>query len=116
MSFAVFRKTVTVKRVAPGSYGADGFWQEGAETTLTITASVQPATQEDMQLLPEGRRVTGTHRLYTADVLYLARDGRNADRVVIDDDDYEVMAASDWQNGIVPHRRYVVSRIVEGTA
>ncbi len=115
MSFDVFRRPVLVRRVATGQY-VDGFWQEGAESEITISASVQPASQNDMKLLPEGRRVTGAYRLYTDDTLFLASDDQNADRVMIGADQYEVMAEADWQNGLIPHKSYLVARIVEGTA
>lgn len=114
MSFAVFRKSVTVRRTAPGSY-VDGFWQEGGLVTPApvINASVQPATQDDMQLLPEGRRITGAYRLYTNDTLNLAIGAQNADRVSINGADYQVMAEADWSNGIIPHKSYLVARVVE---
>lgn len=115
MSFAVFRKPVTVNRPGAGSY-VDGFWQQGAPSQLTIQASVQPASQDDMELLPEGRRITGGYRLYTNDTLNLASGTQNADRVVINGADYEVMAEADWSNGIIPHKSYLVARVVEDGA
>lgn len=117
MSFAVFRKPVTVKRTQTGSY-IDGFWQEGGVVSPdpVILASVQPASQDDMQLLPEGRRVTGAYRVYTNDMLNLAIGTQNADRVVINGADYEVMAEAGWANGIIPHKSYLVARVVEDGA
>lgn len=114
MSFAVFRKPLTVKRHAAGSY-VGGFWTEGSVNPLTIQASVQPASQADMQLLPEGRRITSAYRLYTDDTLLLAKGNQQADRVVVQGEDYEVLAEAHWDNGVLPHKSYVVSRIVEGT-
>lgn len=113
MSFGVFRKPVTVKRTTAGAY-VNGFWVEGGEVTPApvIRASVQPASQDDMQLLPEGRRTTGAYRLYTNDVLFLANGTQNADIVTIAGADYEVMADASWQNSIINHRSYLVVRVV----
>ncbi|MBT8412482.1 MAG: hypothetical protein KJP02_11895 [Octadecabacter sp.] len=112
--FAALRKPVTVTRYAAGAY-VDGFWQEGGTSPVTITASVQPASQTDMQLLPEGRRLTGAYRLFTDDTMLLASGAQQADRVTIGGAEYEVMAEAVWENGLIPHKSYLVARIVEGT-
>lgn len=112
--FAIFRKPLSVTRYAPGAY-VDGFWVEGAPSTIQITASVQPASAEDMQTLPEGRRLTGAYRLFTDDTLFVADGQQQADVVQIDGHPYETMTTAHWHNGIVPHRSYLVSRVVEGT-
>ena len=114
MIFASFRKTLSVKRLQTGSY-VGGFWVEGGlvDPAPTILASVQPASQDDMALLPEGRRVSGAYRLFTDSALLLANGSQNADRIEIKGADYEVMAESDWDNAIIPHRSYLIARVVE---
>ena len=62
--FEVFRKTYTVTRVAAGDY-VDGKWVEGATSTFTIQASLQPAKPKEMEMLPEGRRNQETYKLYS---------------------------------------------------
>ena len=115
MGFAVFRQDVAVERREPGAF-VDGVWAPGvvSPSVTFIKASVQPASQDDLERLPEGQRITGAYKLFTNDTLRLARDGQEADRVQIGGDWYLVTAAEDWNNGIVPHNVYIVTRIVEG--
>lgn len=112
--FGIFRKPMTGTRYADGEW-VGGFWQEGEEEPLEFTASVQPASQLDMQLLPEGRRLTGSYRLYTDATLRAAREGtsQQADRVTINGEAYEVMAEMPWQNSIINHNAYLVSRMIQ---
>jgi hypothetical protein len=108
---AIFRKSVTVKRRAAGSFVA-GVWTPGAPSTTTIQASVQPASAEDMQRLPEGQRQTGAVRLYTNDTLLTAKGTQEADIVVTEQGEYEVSVADVWSNGLIPHKSYLCARVV----
>lgn len=107
-----FRKPVQILRFAEGAY-VDGRWVPGSPTEFCITASVQPTRPEDLQSLPEGRRVLASYRLYTNDVLFVPREGSNGqpDRAVIKDEEFEIMALADWDNGIRTHRRYLAVRM-----
>lgn len=115
--FGVFRKPVQIKRRAPGAY-VNGFFQQGAQTTITINASVQPAGERDVQLLPEGRRDAGAFRLFTDSVLQVAQEGtgKNNDVAMLAGAEYEIMAEMPWQNGIIPHRVYIAARVTESSA
>ena len=48
--FDALRGPITVRRRAAGSW-VDGQWVEGSESSITIQASVQPARQDDMDML-----------------------------------------------------------------
>lgn len=115
--FGVFRKPVTIKRRGAGSY-VNGFWQAASESTLTIQASVQPAGERDVQLLPEGRRSNGAFRLFTDAALQVAQEGTglNNDVAVLEGAEYEIMAEMPWQNGLIPHRAYIAARVTESSA
>lgn len=108
---ARFRKSVTVTRQAAGAY-VDGVWTPGGDATLTIQASVQPSSDQDMQRLPEGRRITGAVTLYTNDTLKLALGDQQADRIALASGTYEVEVSENWGNGLIPHNKYVCARIV----
>jgi hypothetical protein len=108
---AIFRQSVTVKRRAVGAFVA-GVWVPGAPTTTTIQASVQPASAEDIQRLPEGQRQTGAVKLYTNDSLFTAKGTQEADIVVTPQGDYEVSVAEVWDNGLIPHKSYLCVRVV----
>jgi len=109
--FNAFRKDVTVKRYADGAY-VNGVWVEGAETTLTVKASVQPATTEDLQSLPENRRQLGAYRIYTdSELKSVVENANNPDKVVIDSTDYEVAQVQPWKNGLIEHYKALAVRV-----
>ena len=106
----IFRKPVTIKRKAPGQF-TNGVWQDGAETTFSIEASVQPTTPEDLQSLPESRRMGTSYRLYTDIRLFTVTEkSSNPDVAVIDGEDYEIAMVSIWQNNIIPHYKAIAVR------
>ena len=103
------RMVVTVHRLAVGSY-IKGVFTEGAASTETIRASVQPASPNDLQSLPEGRRNSKAYRLYTDTRLRLVTTS-NPDKVVLFGEDYEVTTEEIWQNNIINHYKYIVTKI-----
>lgn len=107
-----FNQPVTVIRSRPGSYGPDGIWREPARIWDTVQTSLQPVGPEDMALLPEGRREQGAYALYTREPINTAREGINADRVLIHGRTYECLLSENWQNGLIPHFRAIV--VLEG--
>jgi len=106
----MFRRTLTVTRPT-GDY-VDGIWVPGTPYTFEGRYSVQPASPDDMQRLPEGRRGRDAYTLYGEPELLQAdaNAGTNADRVEIDGATFEVGATQEWRNGIIPHHRAVVTR------
>ncbi|MCK4521419.1 MAG: hypothetical protein KAU20_02510 [Nanoarchaeota archaeon] len=111
------RQTLTVKRVAAGSYVL-GIYQEGAESEFTIRASVQPLKANEMELLPDERRQSEAYRLYTDTPLQTAKEGKkgspetvNADKVIIYGDTFEVYSVGTWQNQIINHYKIIVFKI-----
>lgn len=111
-AFNVFRKPLTVKRPSGGSY-VNGVWvDDTAPTETTVQASVQPATTEDLQSLPEARRQLGAYRIYsTTKFQSLEEDVNNPDIVVIGGFDFEVAQVQPWQNGVIPHYKAIAVRV-----
>jgi hypothetical protein len=107
----IFRQSVTVRRRANGAFVA-GVWTPGALSTTTVQASIQPASAEDMQRLPEGQRQTGAVKLFTADALRTAKGQQEADIIVTTQGEYEVSVAEEWRNGLIPHNAYICARVV----
>jgi hypothetical protein len=103
------RRDLEVTRPAGGEY-VEGVYQEGATSSLTIQASVQPLSGRQLQALPEGRRNRESYRLFSDQGLR-PYDGQNPDRVLIDGHEFEVFSVSPWQNGILPHFDMIVQRI-----
>lgn len=103
-----FRKPFTVKRTIPGAY-VNGVYVEGSETTLTIHASVQPVSGQDMVSVPEGRRASDVVKVYTSSDLFAQGDagsGQSPDRLVYLGKDYEIYTKDVNQNGVISHFKY----------
>lgn len=109
--FSVFRQTLSVTRRAQGQY-VNGIWQEGATSNLNIEASIQPASPDDINLLPEGRKQSKAYTLFTSDSLVTANSNanQNPDIVTIDGDDFIVSVEAIWDNNLINHNKYVVTR------
>jgi len=87
--------TYQVKRRAPGAT-VDGRDRKGAETVVSIRASVQPASGSTLDRLPEGMRQREVREVYSATQLRTQGPGRLPDLIVIDGNDYEVESVDDW--------------------
>ncbi len=109
-----FRKhTLTVKRRSSGDYDSAGFFKvSGPDTEFTITASVQPMTGSEMLLLPENRRELETKKIFTSTELYGIEKGNgvNADIVIIDGDEFEVVRVYPWKNNVINHYKIYVTK------
>jgi hypothetical protein len=116
---ALGRRTLSCVRPG-GAYDTNGRWTEGSSAPFTIEGSVQPIRARDLESLPEGRRAGAAFRVYTDTRLRTVDDKaqKNPDRLTfrVPSFDttaplltYEVIAVFEWQNGIVPHYKAIVS-------
>lgn len=87
MNFRPF--TITAKRFADGTLD-HGHYTDGDATDFTFTAGVQQPTDDDLQLLEEGKRTARSIVIFTEYELRLATQMANADRVYWDGDWFEV--------------------------
>lgn len=108
--FGIFRRPLILLRLTPGQW-VGGLYVEGEETVLVTDVSVQPTSPEDMQSLPSGRRERKSYTLFGYMRLRSVENGANPDRVIIDEQDYEVVTSSEWRNGIISHNRSIVQRV-----
>jgi hypothetical protein len=90
--------TYTVTRRAAATM-VKGRAVPGATSTLTIAASVQPASGRDLLQLPEGRRSVETRVVFTATELLVGRQGapNECDHILIDGQDWEVQQVQSWR-------------------
>lgn len=105
--------TYTVTRQAAGSYGAaDGEWDAGASSTLSLVGSLQPANGRDRDNLPEGISLSDTRVLYVAEEVRTANDRTKipADTVVVDGEVFEVVHVEPWGGSLIPHWRALLVR------
>lgn len=104
LGFSIFSGVVTGSGSLPTVT-----WLNSPEV-LTITASIQPTTGEDMQMVPEARRNQKTYKLYTSFFVKTV-EAQNPDQIIIFNERYELMQVSPWQNNanfrIVNHYKFI---------
>lgn len=107
--FEVFRSPLTLYRLSGGVY-VNGRWVEATETPIQITASIQPTTGEDTQLVPEGRNINKVYKLYTSTEIRPVT-AQNPDQIEIFGERYECIQVFPWQNNanfnIVNHFKFI---------
>jgi len=99
---------LTYKRDSASGY-INGEWVESEAAAVPFSCSWQPLNGEEQQNLPEGKREKIAYKGYTSTRLYTADQSNTsqADRIVFDGDDYEVISVQPWQNGIISHYKFV---------
>lgn len=102
---------------APGER-VKGRWVEGSETRTEFAGTWQPASGQDLQKLPEGKRSDETFKCFAPiEIEFTAADadkGVSGDRIEKDGVRYEVILAAPWNNGILPHWELLCKREKEG--
>lgn len=106
-----WNKSYQKKSYAAGSR-TNGRWSDGAQTTSTIGATVYPAELKDLEVLEEGLRVRAAIVVFTS-VLLKTTDistGIKADKIVFENDDYEVMKVYQ-RTRMMPHYKAICVRV-----
>lgn len=98
----------TVSRRAAGHYEKGKWVDVGDPTTFTIVASVQPET-EDLLDLPEGQSVDSVKVFFTETYLHSRVAEEEPDELVIDGANYYIWSAKKWDHWGETH--YVVTAI-----
>lgn len=90
--------TYTLIQRAHGGLDAAGRELPRTEVTTPLIASVQPASGEDLQRLPEGVSATDLLTVFTRTPLITAdtTTGRDADVIVVGGEEYEVVSVEGW--------------------
>lgn len=108
MVFSVFSRDITIRRQSGGGY-VNGKWQSGSESNITIKASVQAASGEDLQSLEEGRRSMQSLTIYTDEKLETV-DSQNPDKVTLFGEEYEIITVEPYQSDIISHYKCIAQR------
>ena len=83
MFLSVGSTTATVKRYGQGSY-LHGRWVDGAETTFTITANIQPHTVKNISdTTAEGNKSKKAIKVFTTTTLRMTQEGTAGGALVI---------------------------------
>ena len=104
MSFRIARKILTE---ADGSY-VNGYWLAGARAIIAADTSIQPVVMgQDMESLPEGRRLSDFVKVYTDSKLKVTDESTQPDLIVFDDFVYELVSIFKYQSNVLSHYKYV---------
>lgn len=110
-----FRRPFAVKRVTGGSY-INGDWIEGTSEEIIISASVQPVGMREKESLDFGERIGALRKVYSDKELYpVEQEGLNSnirDYLLYDGFEWEIIACSPNQSGIIPHYKSYAVRMV----
>jgi hypothetical protein len=90
--------TYAVTRRAKAKSDGRGRMLPGASSSLTIEASVQPASGRDLMRLPEGRRSVETRVVFTATQLLVGAQNAafESDLIAIEGRTWEVQQVASW--------------------
>jgi len=103
------RKLLIVTQHLPGTY-VKGVYAPGTTTSTTIFASVQPATKNDIESLPEGKRNSKSYALFTNSDLPMVSLS-TPDTVMIEGETYEMVRKEPWRNNVISHYKYIVVKV-----
>ncbi len=102
---------LSVSRFAAGVWSqTTGKYEKGTQSTLTVTASVQPLSPNEILQQPEHRRNREMVKIYTKDRLYTSdeKKGTPADVVTHDGKRYEIHRVDNWSIGTdIPHYKSI---------
>lgn len=110
-----FRTSQKVLSELPGDY-VNGYWVAGARSIMTITASIQPvALGQDMESLPEGRRMSDFVKVYSDVKLKVTDEHTQPDLIVFDGFAYEVVSVAKHQSNVISHFKYTAVKAFKYT-
>lgn len=114
-----FRRAFYVLKETTGGYVA-GEYVPGTRSSATIQASVQPVKMgEDVEALPEGRRLSDYCKAYTTTKLNIVEEGSGIQPDIIVWPEtgwaYEISSMYVHQMGVIPHYKYVATKRIKIT-
>lgn len=109
---SMFRQPVVGVRKDPPT-NVKGRFTPGSTTPINFTASIQPATGDELDALPEGLRENGMYRLYTDFALRTVNESTKKPADVIDYNSkkYKIVQVEPWQNNVISHYKAFMSEI-----
>ena len=113
MFLSVGSTTATVKRYGQGSY-LHGRWVDGAETTFTITANIQPHTVKNISdTTAEGNKSKKAIKVFTNTTLRMTQEGtalQSGDKILWHSELYEVSELYTYEMGVLNHTMVIAIR------
>lgn len=113
MFLSVGSTTATVKRYGQGSY-LHGRWVDGAETTFTIKANIQPHTVKNLSdTTAEGNKSKKAIKVFTTTTLRMTQEGtalQSGDKISWHNELYEVSELYTYEMGVLNHTMVIAIR------
>lgn len=102
-------------RKQPGYYDDFGRWIEPDPLPFNIKGTLQPLSPEEIQLLPEGRRTSESYNIFSKSKLNVSNieTQTNADYVLLDGIEFEVLSCAEWKNNLIKHNHIVIVKVDE---
>lgn len=110
-----FRKAQTITRTGPGAY-VRGEWVNGVPSAMTIQASVQPVTGQELLVLPEGRRTMEVVKIYTSAELVTNDNSQQPDVLEWRGKSYEIAMKAAYQSDVINHFKYYATKVPNDAA
>lgn len=118
----LYREPITRRRYLPDALDSEGAVVAGGFDDEGGTASVQPASLDALQVLPEGDRTKEARSIWTLLDLQTAEQrasnatqlGPRADLVRAEGSWWRVMRVARWPRGRLAHYEALVVRVQEG--
>lgn len=108
-----FRKPFDVLHESAGAY-VNGVFVPGVRSVFGITASIQPATEQDLITAPDGRRISDMVKIYTSASLQEGGEGTGLqpDLIIWRGYAYEVNSIAVRQMDVINHFKvYAIRRM-----
>ena len=102
---SLFKNMPLAKRSYSGFY-EKGQWKKGELADTNFMGTVQPASGRVMELLPEGKRGSETITVYAP----INLEFTIGDIIVWEGSQYEVLVASPYKAGLLPHWELAASK------
>lgn len=111
---ALFTEKITVIRVEGSGEYIKGRFQGTRECEISIMASVQPATGEELLNPPEGQRTREIVNVFTKKELFTAEKSqfKKPDLVVYNGRKFEVMKVERWAS-LIPHYKVICEFVLD---
>ena len=116
----LFKKNIELIRHGTGGYYNDnGLYVDDGTEQRTISANIQPANNNDMELLPDGARTIRVIKVFTNEVLYSSQqeteytEERKGDILIVDGVPFIVVRCDAWQSNIISHYESLATEVGE---
>lgn len=93
----------------------EGVVTRPTHTDGTVVGTLSAATPSDIALLPEGKRSRQAFKLFTETALPVASTNSYPTWVQVGSDWFEVSNSNPWQNTVISHYEYIITKIENPT-